>query len=141
MATRRDETRARTEIANSERKRVLVGTKLVTASQRQKRAQLSRATHRSVHAPTKSLADAKAGKPGDGKKVPRWKTGPNGGEDPTTNGVEGTGRGADGPLSMAKTSRKSTRGSWAAGEKRAAQLQSRQELRVSSPEARAVRGK
>ena len=139
MATRADESRARSQVRNSERKRVTVGVKAVTASMEQKRATGASKKGRALHAATKSRADAKASKPGDGKKVPRWRTGPNGGEEQTTNGVQGNGRGADG--SPGRASRKSTRGTWPAGEKRSAPLTSRAKSAVHSPERRAARGK
>jgi hypothetical protein len=140
MATRSDTLKAQQQVENSAKERKLVGVKPIPARIREKWNTLSRETKRAVHAPTKSKADAKAGKPGDGKKVARWRTGPNGGEDQTTNGVGGTGRGADG-LPGKTPSRKSTRGSWAAGEKRSAPLTRRAQARVASPEARAARKK
>jgi hypothetical protein len=140
MATKADETRSRMQVDNSRQKRVTVGVKPVSASQRLKRNETARTTHRALHARTKSEADAKAGKPGDGKKVQRWRTGPNGGEDQTINGVAGTGRGADG-MPGTKPSRKSTRGSWPAGEKRVALLTSRVTLEVTRPQERAYRKK
>src|SRR5262245_5713676 len=97
MAKRGDQEKARQQIENSARDREPVGVKPIEARQREKWHTLGKTTGRAVHAPTKSRADAKAGKPGDGKKVDRWRTGPNGGEDQTTNGVRGTGRGSDGP--------------------------------------------
>ena len=141
MATRRDAAKAETEVENSSRGRKPVGVKPIAARQREKWHTLARKTKRAVHASTKSRADAKAGKPGDGKKVDRWKTGPNGGEDQTTNGVKGTGRGADGPPGRAKPSRKSTRGAWPAGEKPATTLTRRAKARITTPEARASRGR
>jgi hypothetical protein len=140
MATKADQSKAQAEQDNSARKRVTVGVKRVTAGMRQKRATGASPKGRAVHARTKSRADAKAGKPGDGKKVARWKTGPNGGEDQTTNGVRAGTRGADGPPGR-RPSRKSTRGEWAAGEKRDAQLTRRQRRRLTSPKARAARRK
>jgi hypothetical protein len=139
MATRADRLKAQTQIENSEKERKPVGVKRVPARVHEKWNTLGRKTKRAVHAGTKSKADAKAGKPGDGKKVARWRTGPNGGEDQTTNGVR-TGRGADG-LPGKTPSRKSTRGAWPAGEKRVAPLTSRVKARVHSPEARAARRK
>src|SRR5262249_52384260 len=120
----------------------LTGMEVVTASMDQKRATRATRKGRAVHARTKSLADAKAGKPGDGKQVARWRTGPNGGEEQTTNGVRTSGRGGDGtPPATSRVSRKSTRGSWPAGEKWSAPLQWRAERVASAPAARAVRGK
>lgn len=140
MATRADQSKSDSQVRNSETKRVKVGVKPVTASMLQKRATTTRKKGRALHAATKSRADAKAGKPGDGKKVARWRSGPNGGEDVTTNGVAGTGRGSDGPAASKRPSRKSTRGTWPAGEKREAQLRRRAVRAVTSPEARAARG-
>ena len=143
MAKRADEERARQQIGNSAQRRVRrgpVGIKTVTARMHEKRATLGSVKGRAVHGPTKSRADAKAGKPGDGKKIARYRTGPNGGEDQTSNGVRGPGRGADGPPGKTP-SRKSTRGSWAAGEKRQAKLTDRAIARTSSSKARATRGR
>jgi hypothetical protein len=136
MAKRADESKASTQVANSRRKRVTIGTEPVSASQRLKKAEAASEKGRAVHARTQSKADAKAAKEGDGKRAQRWRTGPNGGEEQTTNSVAGPGRGADGP--PGRPSRKSTRGSWAAGEKRAAPLQRREIRATHSPEARAT---
>jgi len=129
------------QVQNSERKRGAADVKPVSAAVSLKRAELASGKGRAVHGPTNSLADAKAAKPGDGKRDDRWRTGPNGGEDQTFNGVEGDGRGSDGPAVVWKASRKNTRGSWAAGEKRSAPLTTRVQNALSTPEARALRQK
>jgi hypothetical protein len=140
MATRADNLKRRIELENSKRKRSARVPK-PSAQLRLKLAQASSAKGRSVHAATKSRADAKAVKPGGGKVSPSRKTGQNGGEEQTSNGVE-SGRGADGaPPTPARVSRKNTRGTWPAGEKRDAQLTRRTKRRVASPESRAARGK
>ena len=66
MATKTDEAKAEMQVTNSRRGRKLVGVKRVTASMNQKRDTLARKTGRALHGRTKSHADAKAGKPGDG---------------------------------------------------------------------------
>lgn len=91
-----------------------------------------------LNAATKLQADAKAGKPDPGRSE---LTRPNGGEEQTTNGTFGFGRGGDGVPHTTRVSRKSTRGSVPGGEKHASQLTARQERKVSSPTARASRGK
>lgn len=139
MATRRDQARAAAQIANSAARRKPRGVKPISASMKLKWEQMERKGGRALPAKTKSLGDAKAGKPGDGKKVARWKTGPNGGEDQTTNGVV-HGRGADGLPPRSTASRKSTRGEVPGGGKES-QLVRRVRRAVASPEARAVRGK
>ena len=136
-----DELKSRIAVENSVRRRKPTGAKQVTAAMKLKRSAILRRTGRAVHGPTKSIADAKAGKPGDGKKVARWKTGPNGGEDQTTNGVRAPGRGADGPAGRTRPSRKSTRGGWAGGEKQSAPLTRRVKNANASPKVRATRGR
>jgi hypothetical protein len=140
MATKADELKSRTQTANSASKR----TARVTidparlASIDQKRNVSASRKGRALHARTKSIADAKAAKPGTGKKIPANKTGPNGGEDQTSNGVA-RGRGADGTVpTAARVSRKSTRGGWPGGEKQS-QLTRRTKRAVASPQARAQR--
>ena len=140
MATKTEQTKARTEVLNSSRNRAasVPVEPAALASLNLKRNTIASHKGRSLHAPTKSLADAKAGKPGTGKKMSKDKTGPNGGEDQTTNGVS-EGRGADGPVPpLNEVSRKSTRGSWAGGEKQA-QLTRRTQRALVTPEARAAR--
>lgn len=94
-------------------------------------------TGRALHGRTKLIADAKAHKPDRGRDP--LATRPNGGEERTTNGVL-AGRGADGPPHTTRPSRKSTRGDVPGGEK-PSQLTRAVQRRLSSPEARAARGK
>lgn len=140
MATKADETKARSQLANSagKRKPPVTMDPSALAPINQKRNVTASPKGRALHAKTKSRADAKAGKPGSGKKIAANKTGPNGGEDQTSNGVR-VGRGADGAVpTAARVSRKSTRGAWPGGEKQV-QLTKKTKQALVSPQARAGR--
>ena len=137
MATRADQARAAVEQNNSVRKRGDASAAHPTRPEILRESAAHSAHGRAVHARTKLQADAKAGKPNVGKVRGFWQTGPHGGEEQTFNGVPGDGRGSDGPASIAKASRKSTRGAVPAGEKPCAQL-TRQAIREThTPEHRA----
>lgn len=122
MPTRAERAHAATEQANSQRhtRAVALAKATPTKSERLKAAQHASKKGRSVHGRTKLQADAKAGKPDVGL---------DGGE-PRTGGA---------PPS-ARPSRKSTRRALPAGEKPNRETRTMR-ARLSTPEARAARGK
>ncbi len=140
MATRSEQARAASERSNSTQKRATAGKKtapkLMKAVMKAGTAESKRG--RALHGRTKLQADAKAGKPDPGRIEGFFKTGSNGGEAQTVNGVTGNGRGSDGPANVHKASRKSTRGSVAGGEKPSSQTRNVQRA-THTPEKRAAR--
>lgn len=139
MATRAEQTKADQQRANSASKRAARPGPHPNKNEMLRAATAKSDKGRALHAPTKRRADAKACKPGAGPVPAFWKTGINGGEEQTVNGVA-VGRGADGPASIRNASRKSTRGAWPGGEKDA-QLPRVVRRATHSPEARAMRGR
>jgi hypothetical protein len=139
MSTRAQQARAKAERAQSALRRAAALPPHLNKNELQREGTGNSLKGRALHAATKLRADAKALKPNAGRVEGFFRTGNNGGEDQTVNGVR-VGRGADGPADVHKDSRKSTRGSWAAGEKRASPLTHRAQCAAVTPAARATRG-
>ena len=138
MATKAEQASASVARKNSVRKRAAAPKAHPTKPEILRAATAKSSRGRALHGRTKLQADAKAGKPDLGKTTGFFQSGPHGGEDQTFNGVPGTGRGSDGPASVAKTSRKSTRGSVAGGEK-ASSMTRGVRAAMNTPEKRAAR--
>ncbi len=143
MATRGEQARAASARTNSAQKRATSPTKAPGKPKLMKavmKAGTAASHHgRALHAPTKLQADAKAGKPDQGLSVGFFKTGTNGGEAQTFNGVPGTGRGSDGAADVRKASRKSTRGGVPGGEKPSSPKRGDVLRATYTPEKRAAR--
>jgi len=136
MSSKAEQAHAAEQVQNSVEKRTVKSTGTAKSELIRKGHEQS-AKGRALHARTKRRADVLAGKPDEGPVPAFWKTGVNGGEAQTVNGVA-VGRGADGAAKIAKASRKSTRGEVPGGEK-ASQMAREVTRRVHAPSARADR--
>lgn len=144
MATRGEQQRAAAARTNSAAKRAASAEMKSTNPGKDTKAVMKAGTAasprgRALHGRTKLQADAKAGKPDPGRVEGFFKTGSNGGEAQTFNGVTGTGRGSDGAASVHGASRKSTRGGVPGGEKPSSQKTRNVVRETYTPERRAAR--